>query len=428
MTRFQCLGSSCESNCCHDWTIAVDKPTYDRLDRVLSAASSGPAFAEAIVRFAAPGPDLPYAAIKLTDEGRCPFLDATKLCSLQQQHGESVLSDACATYPRAALTIQDRREMGGRLSCPEVGRLALLADDGADLVATDVTIAGARFVPGKTIDTDGDAWSSAFDRVREPILASFRRTELPLSLRVAVVADLGARLAPFFTKNSPELSGAARPFAERRLDHELAQCSDISLVQTLSIGMTELDIPPGPTTNLVASVILERTRLSINKDFDAMATAALANFRGELLGADAPKDAVITADALGHLWLGRQAKLDGQYAAITERIFRNWSMLWWTQEPYTTSPSVLDHTIRFALSLAVVRFLFAGHPRVAAVLAAGSSVDDAQVELEAAAVEVARLFSRAFEHDPKFLTAIDESMRAERPHSLGRALCLARMC
>ncbi len=429
MTRFRCIGSACESNCCSEWSVAIDEPTYHTMGRALADTPSGTIFEESVLRVAA-GPNAPYAVIRLTSEGQCPFLSQERMCSVQQAHGESILSDACATYPRATLTVGTRHETGGRLSCPEVARLALLAEDGADLVVmTEPGQEGTRFVEGKTVEDKAHGWTSSFDRVRDLMFALLRRSDLTLSLRVALIADFAARVHPFFSRDDASLAGPRWVFAERRLEHEIAQSTEPGLVEGMCDGFAQLDIPPGPITNLVVSVIIQRTQLSTNRHFDLLVDQVLQGFRQQIAAcAEAATDGeTLTAEALAHFWLARQTQLDETYGDVVERVFRNWSLVWWTQEAYTTAPTLMDHTIRFGLSLAIVRFLFAGHPRVVSVLAGDLPLDIARQELEAAAVEVARLFSRAFEHDPSFFVAIDESMRAESPHTLGRALCLARM-
>lgn len=432
MTRFECTGTACEANCCRDWTVAVDAPAYERLERVLSAAKSGPNAPrpeDVLVRWGGAAPDMPFAAIKLKADGTCPLLGDKRTCTLQEQHGEDLLPDACATYPRASLTVGGRREITGRLSCPEVGRLALLTDDGTELVVTTKPTA-SRPVPGKTCAEGESAWTASFDRVRDAILEVLGRRQMPLALRTVVVADLAARLAPFFYQGSPALEGDTRAQAEERLAQELLLCRDPFTVEGLRTAIAGLGIPAGPAANIVASVVMERTRLSIHKSFDELAGQVLAGFRSALLG-DAPPEtadgSAMSAEGLGNLWRDRQAAIDARYGDVVDRIFTNWSLLWWMQSPFTDAESLLDHTVRFALGLAIVRFLFAGHPRVAAVLAA-ESIETAREELEAAAIEVARLFSRAFEHDPKFLKAVDESLRQDGPHTLARALCIASMC
>ena len=86
------------------------------------------------------GPEL--GRLRFLASGDCSMLDGVGLCRIQSKFGHAALFDVCATYPRYANQIDGdgqgaapSLELFGTLSCPEVARLALLADDGFELEA-----------------------------------------------------------------------------------------------------------------------------------------------------------------------------------------------------------------------------------------------------------------------------------------------------
>src|SRR5689334_9116160 len=135
LQRFQCVGAACEDHCCAGWGgIDVDPPTAEAY-RTLAGRGDRRAIALDLLSNLEPNPDAwpdhrgEAALIPLPPGGSCPFLTDERLCGIQGDLGERLLSSTCDTFPRQATLIDDAISMTGRLSCPEVVRLALLAED-----------------------------------------------------------------------------------------------------------------------------------------------------------------------------------------------------------------------------------------------------------------------------------------------------------
>jgi lysine-N-methylase len=179
ITRFHCLGGDCEDNCCRSgWGIAVDREHYELL-----RARLPPAELDAAIRLrqANRGPH----ALMVLQDGACTMLDGRGLCSIHARYGEELLPDICTMYPRLASLLGDRLELIGLLSCPEMARLVLLADDGLDLVPVEREVFG-RGVVMRTADADDFA---AVRALLDELLALDR---YPLASRLfflAYVAD-----------------------------------------------------------------------------------------------------------------------------------------------------------------------------------------------------------------------------------------------
>ncbi|MCC7372203.1 MAG: flagellin lysine-N-methylase [Chloroflexi bacterium] len=133
--RFQCIGSACEDHCCGGWGgIDVDPPTAEAY-RQLIADGDRRVVELRMAETLQPNPEAwpdegwPAALIPLETGASCPFLSAEHLCRVQGLLGEGLLSSTCDTFPRQATLLDGQIDLAGRLSCPEIARLALLADD-----------------------------------------------------------------------------------------------------------------------------------------------------------------------------------------------------------------------------------------------------------------------------------------------------------
>lgn len=117
LARFTCLGDKCEDTCCKGWGMQVDSRVIERCQREapeLLEAFTGAEDARLMKRDA------------LTDY--CIKFEKG-LCGIQKQYGTDFLGDACHFYPRMTRTLGKTALMAGALSCPEITRLSLFADD-----------------------------------------------------------------------------------------------------------------------------------------------------------------------------------------------------------------------------------------------------------------------------------------------------------
>ncbi|MBU5441014.1 flagellin lysine-N-methylase [Paenibacillus sp. MSJ-34] len=142
---FRCIGQDCEDSCCYSWKIIVDRPTYD-LYKNLKDGDFSEKMEQHIVN-QENGFDGSYATIKLNeDNGGCPFLENSGLCSIHRQLGDQYLSKTCATYPRTLNIVNRNLEISTTLSCPEAARLALLNKEGIRFIYHETEIADNNYV------------------------------------------------------------------------------------------------------------------------------------------------------------------------------------------------------------------------------------------------------------------------------------------
>ena len=136
MTRFRCLAGDCEATCCGGWGIAVEPSANRRLKLLAKGDLALGQLLERGIELTPDGPD--HARLRFLPSGDCSMLDDAGLCSIQAKFGHAALFDVCAAYPRYANEVDGELELFGTLSCPEVARLALLADDGFDVVTVEL--------------------------------------------------------------------------------------------------------------------------------------------------------------------------------------------------------------------------------------------------------------------------------------------------
>ena len=109
--EFSCIADQCSFTCCKEWNIAVDSQTYHDWKGTCHEGMDLTSYTV---------PKEGTHAMKLNSEKRCPFLADNELCRLVMQHGEDVLSDTCATFPRQIHEYDDRIEASLVSCCPEV--------------------------------------------------------------------------------------------------------------------------------------------------------------------------------------------------------------------------------------------------------------------------------------------------------------------
>lgn len=191
LTRFACLGSACEDNCCHGWNVGVDPETFGRYQQVTDP-DLGPLLRSSVV--ANQPEDGQYqdaraaAHIALKPDGACPLLTSDGWCGVQQKLGYRLLPMVCAGYPRVEHAIDGVRERAAVLSCPESARLALLAPDAMDLVEVDETVAPRIMVNRVAMASRRpDDPLRHFHVLRSCAIELLRRSEVSLEARLVVL-------------------------------------------------------------------------------------------------------------------------------------------------------------------------------------------------------------------------------------------------
>lgn len=126
LSRFRCIGSPCEDNCCIGWDVDFDRRSYSRYATVREG-ELGSLFRSCVrVNPDAFSDEVDYATVRLKKNKVCPFLNDKHLCKIQMEKGEAWLSNVCATFPRYTNRVDGVFEHAATVSCPEAARLILM--------------------------------------------------------------------------------------------------------------------------------------------------------------------------------------------------------------------------------------------------------------------------------------------------------------
>lgn len=127
--EFQCNGHECNAHCCQKWRINIDSHTYKKYQRI-----KNPDIRKKIISSIEPDDMISgNMLIKLNSEGICPLLDADKLCYIQRNLGEDMLSFTCQEYPRTVRHINGCQIRILSMTCPVAAKHALFSEHGMDI-------------------------------------------------------------------------------------------------------------------------------------------------------------------------------------------------------------------------------------------------------------------------------------------------------
>lgn len=382
---FACLGSACEDSCCGGWIVELDEAHHDRLRAQMAKDGELATFKARIKRSPAARASHRFAVIN-QHAGRCTFLEADRRCEIHRRHGEDLLPDGCAMYPRQVGRIGARIEVSASVSCPEIARRALLVDGATDLVPCDPAVAGRGVVAQEVAPDDPRPYVAAIDRVRATMFALFARRDHAMAARLFFVAHLADRIGDFLVDETDAI-------APGRLDGVLAAYEDDATLAALARQLDTAQVPAelGPAT--VLQLVSERLRGPVPAVFRRLFTEVLRRLArdggGVALAGDRIESASISPPALAAYLAGhraaRAARLGDRLELALENYARNWVMREW----YVSAPDLATHVQRLLVRVAIARFLLLQDPRL----------DDAP-ELDALLVEVVYATARTFDHAP----------------------------
>lgn len=121
ISRFKCDGAKCKARCCKDWTIDIDKATYEKYSALADA--------QEIISHIKFDEKRKTHVVTLDEKTSCPFLTENNLCRLQRDYGEEFLSMTCTTYPRHTYNFGKFFERSLTLTCPVAAEMILFQEE-----------------------------------------------------------------------------------------------------------------------------------------------------------------------------------------------------------------------------------------------------------------------------------------------------------
>jgi lysine-N-methylase len=420
MTRFRCIAERCEDTCCSGLKVPVSESHWQRMQ---AAVESDPEQTGHLRQHVSPNPggaSSEHAFIEMHPDGHCPFLDPERLCSLQRRHGDAVLPDICANFPRVVTRWGERLEVSGTLACPEVARLCLLAEDALEPVSMD---SPSTFVPrpeaARRIPVEEDAYTLHAQTVREAVLRLLGRREYPLASRLAMLGQMAYELEGFYFRGTERFQGAEREGAEARLGEVILRFDVPVLLTAMHEDISGLSLPGGPCVGMFSSVLKARRAAGRGERFTTLVRGVLESLQFEEGGASDP-------EAAWRTYVERWRHLETHHGERVHQYFHNAAVHHVWRSPFTDSPSLLAYVFRLALKVGLLRLMLAGHPRVATLCREPSPTAEAREQLDHAAVETFQLVAKHLEQAPEFLSLAEGLMGPERgAETLGKLLVFA---
>ena len=183
--KFECIGGACKNTCCAGWSIPIDSATLDyylQLDTDFGAFIRENLYEENDM-----------ALVRLTSEGRCPFLTKDDLCQVYQNCGPEHMSQTCQRFPRSHI-IKGKNDLNSlSLSCEAV--LQLLQSS-----AEPIRIC----VEGSTdLDSMNDVDISAYEQAQFIAWGTelLQEPSIPLGISLGTALYMGMEVEPDFKKH-----------------------------------------------------------------------------------------------------------------------------------------------------------------------------------------------------------------------------------
>jgi len=189
--QFRCIGSACEDTCCQGWSVPVDQATWEKYQQ-LPASELRSLIHASVLRTPVPAnsdKSPVFATIRMNAENLCPMLQPGRLCGIQAELGEQMLSHTCKTYPRIVHSIGGMRETALTLSCPEAARLVLLTPNLRPPTAPDPAEPAIPPSDDSANHLPPDFWA-----IRTTVLTLVRNPTNPLWERLFLLSILCQRL------------------------------------------------------------------------------------------------------------------------------------------------------------------------------------------------------------------------------------------
>jgi lysine-N-methylase len=246
---FRCIGSECEDTCCQGWVVPVDRATWDKYQSLPRSPLAEKIRAGLVPQGEDPADqpgNSPFAIFRMDDANQCTLLTPDRLCSVQAAYGESLLSHACATFPRYIHNLGGTNETALTLSCPEAARLVLLESDLS--VPTS---------PSHSLEKP-NALPPHFWAIRQITINLIRDRSYPLWQRLFLL-DLLCRRLDDLASASPD-AGPQRPATDELLRGFAASLSTASLRP----AMDKLPADPAAQLDIVlrlAGMLLHRSNV-----------------------------------------------------------------------------------------------------------------------------------------------------------------------
>jgi lysine-N-methylase len=398
---FQCLGGECPDTCCQQWDIKLDREHYDKLSDLMNTDTNQKKLFEQFIKIKEQPVtgDHDFAYIKMNEQGQCPMLETSGLCSLHREYGVEPLGNICAFFPRVISRCEQDIEMSGAMSCPEVVRLCL--QETAPVKLSHFNLSDLPRQKNYPIHRELphigiDYYAQHFKRIRLTLQNILNETSFGIDTRLYALATFANRISEIYHKGCINPQPMLDVIIDKtipnivRLDEFVQNYESHEPVALIVIhSILQIKQQRFQTENIshIAELVYQRyvDELTPENDNDDVDASALQD------------------EFYKHARLFEQAfpgKLDQYLSRYIENcIFREW---------FYTMPDVFTYIQMLLIRTAILRFLIISHPEIISTVR--RQIDQSNTENEHALFEkvtyVVYNFARSIDQNTAFLQVI----------------------
>lgn len=262
--EFHCTGSDCLDTCCQKWTISLTKREYLNYKKMDCSPELKSIINTAFKRIKE-GYDFRYAAMKLDENGICPFLGEDHLCKIQKEKGAEALTLVCSSFPRQIHQIGDDVYIYAcDITCSHVAELLINHPEGLALVeeeyAGDNPMIEMNLLSGNVTDKNLKGLQFFWD-IKNAQLDILQNRNFTIPERMLILGFFAQKADEYIKNNTGEkISGLANMLLDNELCKKIAdslkahQSEESAAVKSVNIlyRMKKLiQLSPYQTSNTV---------------------------------------------------------------------------------------------------------------------------------------------------------------------------------
>ena len=402
MNDFACLGDRCEDSCCRSWDISFDKKHYNLLKTHTIDLGQDPTLIETHFSLSKTNDEKNFAQVIFDENDACPFLDESGLCDIHAEHGVDILSDVCTFFPRVFVHFEDRREMSGSLSCPELARKVLLTDASFDLTEISLDSLPREYdfpVSNEMYSDDDDIYSKKFFQVREALFTIMSNESVSFETRLYSLSSLANVISPYY------YSGC-NGFQIGQLESDLKTYSSRLKLMHTKILLDQY-VPQDPMVIIVVQAVLRlRVQRFPNEKFSQLIESSFNHYENKMQDIPVLPDGNFPPESLMLLYQQEAKALNDKFPEIMDRVFSRYVQNSIFREMYTSMPNLFTYVHMLSIRVAMLKFLVASHPDIIALLQSEEGKETQKKLLEEKIIEVFYQFSRSIDHNNSFLEIV----------------------
>lgn len=402
MTRFKCIGPDCEDTCCQGWRVNLTAHDVGNIGGIAEKAGDQDVLDSLEMHPVGERHDYDVGRMRHDEAARCTLL-REGWCKLHRDYGESALPTVCATFPRIIIKRPEERLISfGRLSCPEVVRLALFAPEGPILVPDPDPPPDFFEVQPSVDDTVG-----LYQRTLESLthhLNTLLADQRPLQEQLYGVIYLIKRLENQVSRGMTKDVGSAVSRLMKRFENKgfrarlAEECTELTLNQHVNVFLLA-------NLNAAASKPNEWRFENLRR----AALQSLGRRMGNAMADTAQISNAIPVEDVIKAYMAARDEVDAHHGAEIEHWMRNFARTFWGQYLYLGDTELRTPLSKFLIYLGVIRFIFYCHPTVLGTV--GQTTDEARRSLQTTLTTVVQTVMKRLDGSRELLIPILKGMR-----------------